>query len=333
MIRSSRLSLRFIGQFRHGDLLLLQLANWISGQVLFAAFAAFVPSTTLAHAAFLEVASAFFGTTCTSIALRIGFADVSAMRMLVGARFCVMLVLSCCALGGWIEWTWALGVAPSLLTPAHFPVAYGARRIVVGLLVAFRLLSCAALAWLGLSPQQAFIVYFAPGIAYALLLYVIYFDGWARGPLDGTRRDMRMPVRASDSGRSMIDMLALLPWTSAGLFLIQASIVSGIAAASPAVAVVERLFRSGYSLAYPYLMRTARFDGILRRGATALAFAVPVTSVVSHFIFPAALWIWLPTLSDMLTTNLFRLARSRLLGAAGCTTLCVALLAGVNGLY
>ena len=69
----------------HGDLLVFQIGSWFSAQVLFAVFGAFSAGGALAHIAFVEVASAFFGTTFATIAFRIGFASALKARLLIVA--------------------------------------------------------------------------------------------------------------------------------------------------------------------------------------------------------------------------------------------------------
>ncbi|SAK92959.1 hypothetical protein AWB79_06886 [Caballeronia hypogeia] len=308
----------------HGDLLGLQVANWLSGQLLFMALSVWAPRGTLAQAAFLEIASAFFGTTLAGIAFRTGV-SVAASRRLAAVRFAVFFVMCGAASAGWMRWTWVIGIAPSLLTPAHFPIVFGARPVAAALLVGFRMIACGALAWLALSPMQAFVVYFAPGIAYALALHAIHFDDWAREQPGGARAAY-VPGRAQAAGRPSLDAFVLLPWASAGFFLLQASIVSAIAAASPALAVIERLLRSGHSMAYPYLMRASRLDAFLRRFTGAFGVIAPVAAAASIVTQPA-LWIWVPTLSDFVVTNLFRLSRVRLLTIAIGVTFCALCLA------
>ena len=287
----------------HGDLLVFQIGSWFSAQMLFAVFGAFAVGGALAHIAFVEVASAFFGTTFATIAFRIGFASALKTRVLILARLLVLAGVALAAAAGLIAWTWVIGVAPSLLTPAHFPVIYGARKWAVAVLVGARMLACVTCVALGLSSIEAFAVYFAPGIIYAIALYLLHFGEWNR-PFDGAS------MRHSAAGGSWIDVFFILPIASAGLFFMQATLVSSIAAASPAVAVVERLMRSGYSLAYPYLMRVARFHTALRGLAGALAFALPVAAVVLR-PWPL-LAIGLPVCIDLVTTNLFRLGPLRL---------------------
>lgn len=319
---------RLEGLRAHGDLLLLQAGNWLSGQILFAVFGAFAPRATLAHAAFLETASAFFGTTCASVAWRLGFDSALAMRGLVATRFALLLGMSCAAFLNCMPWTWVVGFAPSLLTPAHFPVVFGARRRSVGVLVGIRLMACATCALLNLTPAQAFMVYFVPGIAYALLLHAVHFDDWARA--HGSSRAARATHRTSQPQSSLADALFLLPVASAGLFFMQASIVYGIATISPVLASAERFMRSGYSLAYPYFMRSERFDSQLRRSVAVFAFTAPLAAAASRMlaaVVPLALWIWVPTLIDFVTTNLFRLSHGRLLALAGWVTLLAALIA------
>lgn len=329
MTESTRLD-RFLA---HKDLLLLQIGNWISGQLLFAVFGAFAPRNTLTHAAFLEVASAFFGTTCASVAFRIGFGSVMATRGLVIARVTILLAMSCCAIGGWIDWTWVVGVAPSLLTPAHFPIVHGARSIAVISLVGLRVSACAALAWSTLSPGLAFVLYFAPGTAYALVLYVVHFGDWAQVRTPSGSERVQRPAQVRGAGRAIVDMLVLLPLTSAGLFLMQAMIVSRIASVSPTLAVFERLLRSCYSLVYPYLMRMARFDVALRRGVAPLGFIAPVTAATSGFVGYSVLWVGVPTAIDLVTTNLFRLDRSRLIVIMVCVGVCAGLLTWGTQMY
>lgn len=307
----------------HSDLLLFQIGNWLSGQMLFAVFGAFSVHGALAHIAFVETASAFFGTTFATIAFRIGFESVVKSRMLVAARAAILFAMVLIAFGGWIEWKWVIGVAPSLLTPAHFPVAFGAKKRAVALLVGARLLACAACIGFTLSPSMAFAVYFAPGIAYGLALYLFHFDDWAK---QSTGRGQACGV---GTGSSPLDVFLFLPVASAGLFFIQASIVSNIAAASPVLAVIERLVRSGYSFAYPYLMRIARFDQTLRKTVGLLAFALPVAACAFSFMQSAIIAMWIPASIDLVTTNLFRLGRQRLRMLAVWVTLCVALWAGV----
>jgi hypothetical protein len=306
----------------HSDLLLFQIGNWLSGQILFAVFGVFAVHGALAHIAFVETASAFFGTTFATIAFRIGFESAMKARMLVAARFAVLFAMALAAGVGAIEWKWVIGVAPSLLTPAHFPVVFGARKGAVALLVGARLLACAACVGFALSSSMAFAVYFAPGLAYALALYLFHFSDWARQSSGG-----RQPRSMVMTG-SPLDIFLLLPMISAGLFFMQASIVSNIATASPALAVVERLVRSGYSLVYPYLMRIARFDHVLRRTVGMLAFALPVAASVISLAPLAVIGIWIPVSIDLVTTNLFRLGRRRLRMLAGWVTLCLALWLG-----
>ena len=290
----------------HGDLLLFQAGSWFSAQMLFATFGAFAVGGALAHIAFVEVASAFFGTTFATIAFRIGFATGKA-RLLIAARLLVLAAVALAAASGWIAWTWVIGVAPSLLTPTHFPVIYGARKRAVAMLVGARVLACVTCVGLRLSPAEAFTVYFAPGIIYAITLYLLYSGDWNRAE-EGASAPSLTSHRAA--GGSWADVFLTLPAASAGLFFVQATLVSSIAAASPAVAVFERLMRSGYSLAYPYLMRIARFHTALRSLAGVLAFALPVAAVALHS-WPL-LAIGLPVCIDLVTTNLFRLSPLRL---------------------
>lgn len=307
----------------HSDLLMFQAGNWLSGQILFAVFGAFAVHGALAHIAFVETASAFFGTTFATIAFRIGFESVVKTRMLIAARAAVLVVIALVAGSGLIEWKWVIGVAPSLLTPAHFPVVFGAKKRAVVLLVSARLIACAVCIGLTLSPLMAFAVYFAPGIAYAFALYLFHFDDWAR------RSSGRGLGRSVATSGSPLDVFLFLPVASAGLFFMQASIVSNIAAASPALAVIERLVRSGYSLAYPYLMRIARFDYALLRIVGLLAFALPVAASAVSFTSLAVLGMWIPVSIDLVTTNLFRLGGRRLRILAAWVMLCTALWAGV----
>lgn len=307
----------------HSDLLAFQIGNWASAQLLFAVFGAFSVHGVLADIAFVETASAFFGTTCATIAFRIGFASAVRMRMLVVARLAFLLVLAIAAEGRWIEWKWVIGVAPSLLTPAHFPVVHGAKKSAVLFLVGARVLACAVCIWIGLSHAVAFIVYFAPGVAYAAVLYVLHFDDWARHAPAGTSgRATHVHAGGRRNAALPLDAFLALPWASAGLFFMQASFVSQIAAASPALAVFERLMRSLYSLAYPYLMRFAHFDSELRRAAGPLAFAVPLAGAALTFAPMAAISMLLPVLIDFVTTNLFRLGQRRLWMLAGWVTIC-----------
>ena len=307
----------------HSDLLLFQVGSWLSGQMLFAVFGAFAVHGALAHIAFVETASAFFGTTFATIAFRIGFESAMKARMLVAARFAVLLAMALAAFFGGIEWKWVIGVAPSLLTPAHFPVVFGAKKRAVALLVGARLLACAACVGFALSPSVAFAVYFAPGIAYALSLYLFHFGDWARQPSDGRQ------TRGMAAAGSPLDIFLFLPVASAGLFFMQASIVSNIAAASPALAVVERLVRSGYSLAYPYLMRVTRFDYLLRKTVGLLAFVLPVAAIAISVAPWVVTGIWVPVSIDLVTTNLFRLSQPRLRLLAVWVILCAALWEGV----
>jgi hypothetical protein len=287
----------------HGDLLVFQIGSWSSAQMLFAVFGAFAIHGALAHIAFVEVASAFFGTTFATIAFRMGFASPMKTRLLILARLLVLAGVAIAAATGLIAWTWVIGVAPSLLTPAHFPVIYGARKWAVAVLVGARALACVTCIALGLSSTEAFAVYFAPGIIYAIALYGLHFGDW-------TRPGESASTRHATAGGSWIDVFFYLPIASAGLFFIQASVVSSIAAASPAVAVIERLMRSSYSLAYPYLMRVVYFHTALRGVAGALAFALPVAAVALRS-WPL-LAICLPVCIDLVTTNLFRLGPLRL---------------------
>lgn len=289
----------------HGDLLLFQVGSWASGQVLFAVFGLYALHGTLPHIAFVEVASAFFGTTFASIAFRVGFASASKTRWLIVVRFAVLLVVALAAASGVIAWTWVLGVAPSLLTPAHFPVIYGARKAAVIVLVLARALACVACIALSLSAAMTFAVYFAPGVVYALALYGLHRGDWTR-PLV---RDVTPLPSAS------ADVFVVLPMASAGLFFMQASIVSGIAAVSPGAAVFERLMRSGYSLAYPYLMRIVRFDAMLRHAVGWMAFVLPVAAIGLRSWPLAAICV--PVCIDLVTTNLFRLTPRRLRLLAG----------------
>ena len=330
MTRFARAAAPFRTLLAHGDLLAFQIGNWASAQVLFAIFGAFSVHGVLADIAFVEIASAFFGTTCATIAFKIGFASVPRMRMLAAARLAFLLLLAMAAAGRWIEWKWVIGVAPSLLTPAHFPVVYGAKKPAVLFLVGARLLACAACMGIGLSHAMAFVVYFTPGIAYAAVLYVLHFDDWARhAPGGASQRVTHVRGDGRQQGGSPLDAFLVLPWASAGLFFMQASIVSQIAAASPLLAVSERLMRSLYSLAYPYLMRFARFDSEMRRAAGVLAFATPLAGAALSFAPTAAIAMSIPVLIDFVTTNLFRLGQWRLWVLAGWVTLCVLLLARV----
>jgi len=306
----------------HSDLLLFQVGNWLSGQVLFAVFGAFAVHGALAHIAFVETASAFFGTTFATIAFRIGFQSAVKARTLVAARAAVLFAMTLVASCGWVEWKWVIGVAPSLLTPAHFPVVFGAKKRAVVLLVGARLLACAVCIGVTLSPFMTFAVYFAPGILYALALYLFHFDDWARQPL-GLEQ-----ARGVGTGGSTLDVFLFLPVASAGLFFMQASIVSNIAAASPALAVVERLVRSGYSLVYPYLMRIARFDDVLRRTVGMFAFVLPVAASLISLTTLAVIAMWIPVSIDLITTNLFRLGQQRLRMLALWVTLCTAVWEG-----
>jgi hypothetical protein len=307
----------------HSDLLLFQVGNWLSGQVLFAVFGAFAVHGALANIAFVETASAFFGTTFAAIAFRIGFESAMKTRMLVAARFAVLFAMAMAAVAGWMEWKWMIGVAPSLLTPAHFPIVFGAKKRAVALLVGARLLACAACVAFALSSSMVFVVYFAPGIAYALSLYLLHFRDWARQPSDG-RQARGMAVAGSP-----LDIFLFLPMISAGLFFAQASIVSNIAAASPALAVMERLVRSGYSLAYPYLMRVTRFDYLLRKTVGLVAFALPAAAIAISVAPWVVVGVWVPVSIDLVTTNLFRLSQGRLRLLAVWVILCAALWAGV----
>jgi hypothetical protein len=312
----------------HGDLLAFQFGNWASAQLLFAIFGAFSAHGALADIAFVETASAFFGTTCATIAFRIGFASVHRTRMLAAARLALLMLLAIAALGRCIEWKWVIGVAPSLLTPAHFPVVYGAKKRAVVFLIGARALACAACVWIALSPAMAFVVYFTPGIAYAAVLYALHFDDWARQPKPGrTERATHVRAGGRQNGGSPFDAFLVLPWASAGLFFMQATIVSHIAAASPSLAVFERLMRSLYSLAYPYLMRFARFDSQLRKAAGVLAFVIPLAGVALRFAPTAAVAMSIPVLIDFVTTNLFRLGQRRLRTLAAWATACALLLA------
>lgn len=306
----------------HSDLLLFQAGNWLSGQILFAVFSAFAVHGALAHIAFVETASAFFGTTFATIAFRIGFESAMKTRVLMAARFAVLFAMALAAFFDGIEWKWVIGVAPSLLTPAHFPVVFGAKKRAVVLLVGARLLACAACVGFALSSSMAFAVYFAPGIAYALSLYLFHFGDWARQPSDGRQ------TRGVSTGGSALDVFLFLPVASAGLFFMQASIVANIAAASPALAVVERLVRSGYSLAYPYLMRVTRFDYLLRKTVGVLAFALPAAAIAIRVAPWVVVGIWVPVSIDLVTTNLFRLSQRRLRLLAVWVILCAALWEG-----
>ncbi len=303
----------------HSDLLLFQIANWLSGQMLFAVFGAFAVHGALTHIAFVETASAFFGTTFATIAFRIGFESAVTSRLLIAARAAILAAMALVASSGLIEWKWVIGVAPSLLTPAHFPVVFGAKKRAVVLLVGARLLACAVCIGVTLSPSMAFAVYFAPGIAYALALYLFHFDAWA-GQSSG-----RGLGRSIETASSPLDVFLFLPVASAGLFFMQASIVSNIAAASPALAVVERLVRSSYSFVYPYLMRIARFDQVLRGTVGMLAFALPVAASLISFTPLIAIGMWIPVSIDLVTTNLFRLGQQRLRMLAVWVTLCTGL--------
>ncbi len=286
----------------HGDLLLFQLASWLSGQMLFAVFGLYAIRGALSHIAFVEVASAFFGTTFASIAFRIGFSSAGKTRVLIGIRFVILMILAMVAAAHYIAWTWVIGIAPSLLTPAHFPVVYGARKLAACILVGARALACVMCMACTLSAPLAFAVYFAPGVFYALALYVIHLADWTK-PL---------VVRHQTSSVSPVDSFAFLPAASAGLFFMQAGIVSHIAAASPKVAVVERFVRSAYSLTYPYLMRIARLDTALRHIAGWLGFIVPVAALALG-VHPALLAaICVPVCIDLVTTNLFRVGPRRL---------------------
>lgn len=118
------------------------------------------------------------------------------------------LVASC----GWMEWKWVIGVAPSLLTPAHFPVVFGAKKRAVVLLVGARLLACAVCIGVTLSPFMTFAVYFAPGILYALALYLFHFDDWARQPLG------RELARGVGTGGSTLDVFCFCPWPARDSF-------------------------------------------------------------------------------------------------------------------
>lgn len=310
----------------HSDLLLFQVGNWLSGQMLFAVFGAFAVHGALAHIAFVETASAFFGTTFATIAFRIGFESAVKTRLLIAARAAVLVAMALVAGSGLIEWKWVIGVAPSLLTPSHFPVVFGAKKRAIVLLVGARLLACAVCIGVTLSSSMAFTVYFAPGIVYALALYLFHFDDWA-GQLSG-----RGLGRKIGTASSPFDVFLFLPVASAGLFFLQASIVSNIAAASPALAVIERLVRSGYSLMYPYLMRVARFDQVLRRTVGMLAFALPVAASLVSLAPLVAIGMWIPVSIDLVTTNLFRLGQQRVRMLAVWVTLCTVLWDGAHWL-
>jgi hypothetical protein len=317
MKRLSRaVSLKGLGA--HSDLLVFQLGNWASGQLLFAVFGAFSAHGTLAHVAFVETASAFFGTTFAMIAFRMGFESVFRMRMLVVARVAILLAMALVAFGGWIEWTWVIGVAPSLLTPAHFPVVFGARKRALALLVGARVLACVVCAGFTLAASTAFAVYFAPGIAYACALYLIHFDDWARPSADVRRA--YVPAAKTDS--NSLDAFLFLPLASAGFFFMQASLVSRIAAASTTLAVFERLMRSGYSLMYPYVMRIARFDSQLRGVVGALGLLLPLVAALLGSMPAVVVVVWIPVLIDVVATNLFRMDRERLRIFAVWSILC-----------
>jgi hypothetical protein len=303
----------------HSDLLLFQVGNWLSGQILFAVFGAFSPHGALVHIAFVETASAFFGTTFATIAFRIGFNSAAKARALVAARVIILFAMVIAAVSGLIEWNWVIGTAPSLLTPAHFPVVFGAKQRSVVLLVGTRLLACVACVCFALSPSAAFAIYFAPGIAYAFALHVFHFDDWARqsaGPALG---------RKLGTASSSLDVFLLLPVASAGLFFMQASLVSYVAAASPTLAVIERLVRSGYSLVYPYLMRIARFDQILQRVVALSAFAVPVVATMLSMAPQVIIAMCVPVTIDLVTTNLFRLSQQRVRVLAAWVVVCLVL--------
>jgi hypothetical protein len=302
----------------HSDLLVFQLGNWASGQLLFAIFGAFSAHGTLAHVAFVETASAFFGTTFAMIAFRMGFESVFRMRMLVAARVAILLAMALVAFGGWIEWTWVIGVAPSLLTPAHFPVVFGARKRALALLVGGRVLACVVCGSFTLAASTAFAVYFAPGIAYACAFYVFHFDDWARPSASGRRGY----VPAAKPDGTSLDALVFLPLASAGFFFMQASLVSHIAAASTTWAVFERLMRSGYSLLYPYVMRIARFEGQLRWATGALGLLLPPAAALLSSMPAVVVAVWIPVLIDVVATNLFRMGRERLRVFAVWASLC-----------
>jgi hypothetical protein len=298
---------------------LFQVGNWLSGQVLFAVFGACSAHGALAHIAFVETASAFFGTTFATIAFRIGFDSATKARALVAARVGILSAMMIAAACGWIEWKWVIGMAPSLLTPAHFPVVFGAKKRSVVLLVGARLLACVACISFALSPSTAFAVYFAPGIAYAVALHLFHFDDWARqsaGPALG---------RKIGPASSAFDVFLLLPVASAGLFFMQASLVSYVAAASPTLAVIERLVRSGYSLVYPYLMRIARFDQILQRVVALSAFAVPAVATMLSMAPQVIVAMCVPVTIDLVTTNLFRLSQTRVRTIAAWVVACLVL--------
>jgi hypothetical protein len=308
----------------HSDLLVFQLGNWASGQLLFAVFGAFSAHATLAHVAFVETASAFFGTTFATIAFRMGFDSVFRMRMLVVARVAILIAIALVACGGWIEWTWVMGVAPSLLTPAHFPVVFGARKRALALLVGARVAACAVCASFALTTSAAFAVYFAPGIAYACALHLFHFDDWAR-PSAGGRREY-MPGAKPDG--SALDAFFFLPLASAAFFFMQASLVSNIAAASATLAVFERLMRSGYSLMYPYVMRVARFDNLLRWATGVLGLMLPLAAALVTSMPVILVAVWIPVLIDVVATNLFRMGRERLRVFAVWAVLCAGWVAG-----
>ena len=302
----------------HSDLLMFQLGNWASGQLLFAVFGAFSAHGTLAHVAFVETASAFFGTTFATIAFRMGFESVFRMRVLVAARVAILLAMALTAAVGWIGWTWVIGVAPSLLTPAHFPVVFGARKSALALLVGARVVACVVCASFTLAASAAFAVYFAPGIAYACALYLLHLDDWAR-PSAGGRRGF---VPAAKRDGSALDVFLFLPLASAGFFFMQASLVSNIAAASTALAVFERLMRSGYSLMYPYVMRVARFDSQLRWLVGVLGLSLPLAAALLSSMPVVVIAVWIPVLIDVVATNLFRIGRERLRVFAVWAVLC-----------
>jgi hypothetical protein len=306
------------GLGKHGDLLMFQLGNWASGQVLFAVFGAFSAHGTLAQVAFVETASAFFGTTFATIAFRMGFDSASRMRMLVVARVAILLVLALAALGGWIGWTWVIGVAPSLLTPAHFPVVFGARKSALALLVGARVAACVVCATCALAASTAFVVYFAPGIAYACALYLLHFDDWARA--SKVRRQGFVPAATRDG--SAIDVFLFLPLASAAFFFMQASLVSNIAASSASLAVFERLMRSGYSMVYPYVMRAARFDSVLRWAVGVLGLVLPLVAAWLSSVPVLIVAVCVPVLIDLVASNLFRIGRERLRVFAVWAVLC-----------
>jgi hypothetical protein len=286
-----------IGVNRHADVLLFQVANWLSGFVWFSAFLRLTSPQAFAQIAAAELMFGFFGVFITNLSLRLqGECRTQAReRRLLALRLGALALVAAAAALGAGSPAGVMAMVSIALTPAHLPLLLGHQPwLLVPLLARIPLALAALYADSPQAPAELLAaIYFGPGILYGLLAYRHYFRLL---PDEGPVASLRGP-------------LSTHPFALAGQFLataaanqIQAHVVSGLVLAQPGLALVERLLRSAHSFAFPHLLRR----GLLTPRVRILLGVISVTVILGLTVFtlqPASgVFLLLPTLLDAYST-------------------------------